>query len=663
MLGKIISLGFGGTGKNEPSLSASDIALLNSCEELMPEGGGSCSAPLVTAASCAAATNISFAGGQAPPNVRIRPAVRRCSDAVLDELRRYFEEHPQADGQPANARTILGSRLVHWATSMQEQEPSLEIMEWWCEFLRRIEDARLFTRSNWARTSNFEEALSHCRLILVDLRAALREDALNHGLESLREALHAAHCHGRNAADQLLELLYILLRPRPAVDRCCFHDLEGQHLDGNHEAFHAVEDRLVGHLLELERFHLADALAPVLVSSADKASVSAGDEWSMVATLPRQWTPTLGEAAKVRDAEETVTSLRASLESMSDNRDVDQTRIPRQLVQDLGPCVICAFLELHGLYGLLAALLKRLDLTLTAVRDYAQFICFLPVHQTAILDLDVLYPQLRRRILARVNIIFDAYERLPRATAPARRGVVLQKCQSFSKVLEASGVSSEFAAVALRSCTPVSTLHDFESWRARGQHWLQYSRIQLAAEALLPPHERMALDMPQLDACLQINGPAPQLTPPVMLVKSKGSHNRTALANRSSTAVSVGLPGLGLAVDEDTKLYDVSCAIASVSRQVCAYAVPACARLSDIAVQRLQGLLPLSSARSESGVEQRVAAFLGIAVNARGRVGMTQAELCDDDWVMVGVEASKCSKTREDIDARPTEVTCRMRRE
>lgn len=45
-----------------------------------------------------------------------------------------------------------------------------------------------------------------------------------------------------------------------------------------------------------------------------------------------------------------------------------------------------AFWELHGLYCLLSALLKRLEICSSAVQDYASFICFLPVHQAALLE-------------------------------------------------------------------------------------------------------------------------------------------------------------------------------------------------------------------------------------------------------------------------------------
>ena len=45
-----------------------------------------------------------------------------------------------------------------------------------------------------------------------------------------------------------------------------------------------------------------------------------------------------------------------------------------------------AFWELHGLYCLLSALLNRLEICSSAVQDYASFICFLPVHQAALLE-------------------------------------------------------------------------------------------------------------------------------------------------------------------------------------------------------------------------------------------------------------------------------------
>ena len=81
------------------------------------------------------------------------PQRRRVAQAVLDELRRYFGE----DGA-ASARAALAMKLADFVTSLVEKETAMEGLPWWTEFLLNIEDARPFTKSNWANASMFEEA-------------------------------------------------------------------------------------------------------------------------------------------------------------------------------------------------------------------------------------------------------------------------------------------------------------------------------------------------------------------------------------------------------------------------------------------------------------------------------------------------------------------------
>lgn len=130
-----------------------------------------------------------------------------------------------------------------------------------------------------------------------------------------------------------------------------------------------------------------------------------------------------------------------------------------------------AFWELHGLYCLLSALLKRLEICSSAVQDYASFICFLPVHQAALLescrkivekynpfpfpqgfllifspselgypwiktqatpeDSDQLLPHLQARIAEKTKILMATYEVLPRPSAPPKRALFLEKCRAL----------------------------------------------------------------------------------------------------------------------------------------------------------------------------------------------------------------------------------------
>lgn len=128
-----------------------------------------------------------------------------------------------------------------------------------------------------------------------------------------------------------------------------------------------------------------------------------------------------------------------------------------------------AFWELHGLYCLLSALLSRLEICSSAVQDYASFICFLPVHQAALLeswcmlndaipfrfpqgfnrktreirdghflsvfatseDSDQLLPHLQARIAEKTKILMATYEVLPRPSAPPKRALFLEKCRAL----------------------------------------------------------------------------------------------------------------------------------------------------------------------------------------------------------------------------------------
>ena len=68
------------------------------------------------------------------------------------------------------------------------------------------------------------------------------------------------------------------------------------------------------------------------------------------------------------------------------------------------------------------------------------------------------------------------------------------------------GVASMAALMALRACTPQSTLNDFEGWQSGDRRWLQVARLQVAAQALLPPQDLVTLNIPELAAHLRLGG-------------------------------------------------------------------------------------------------------------------------------------------------------------
>ena len=216
--------------------------------------------------------------------------------------------------------------------------------------------------------------------------------------------------------------------------------------------------------------------------------------------------------------------------------------------QALGKEAWGVFLELHGLYCLLSALLQRLEICSAAVQDYASFICFLPVHEATLLDLEQLFPQLQSRIQQKTKSLMTAYEGLPRQSVPGR-ALLLERCRSLLHQLQHTDVPCRMAKDALRTMTPQATLQDFSGWR--DERWKQFARLQLAARVLLKPEELEALGVWKLSTSLS-NG------------------ERLAISDVSrprSEAKAVPVPDLTMLslrhfVDEDTRLHQAACKLA-----------------------------------------------------------------------------------------------------
>ncbi|CAL1171386.1 unnamed protein product, partial [Cladocopium goreaui] len=226
-------------------------------------------------------------------------------------------------------------------------------------------------------------------------------------------------------------------------------------------------------------------------------------------------------------------------------------------VQVLGIQAWTAFWELHGLYCLLSALLKRLEICFAAVQDYASFICFLPVHQAALLDSEHLLPHLQERVAEKAKLLMGTYEVLPRASAPPKRALFLEKCRSLLHQLSEMANPCRMATDALRHVTPQATLQDFYLWRETDQRWKQFARLQLAARALLKPKELEALK----DICQ--TGP---LTP--MRVRQVGAF--LFVTSRSQVAMDA-MEALGTRMKcrptkEDTRLHQAVCKLVLVGQ-------------------------------------------------------------------------------------------------
>jgi len=708
------------------ALSGPDLDLVRRVEALMPEGrlSATLAADDGRPTERAWTPALSSAGGG-----EASLAARRAAEVVLDELRQYFEAH--RDVRCPNARSVLGGRLGRWAEQVLDRGTAVDEVRWWCELLLRVEDARLFTRSNWVSASSFEDALSHCRRVLVDLRGEMEQDAAGAGLGKLREAMQLAHSAGRDAADRMLELLFLALRARPSSDRRCFHDLERR----RQSADDTVEDRLIFSILELERRGLTDFVAGDLLAGLDAEGCSAEEEQQgasnalfddednsrdsyeeeqlgvesdsgsehfedgLVLTLVRRrQRPTDREAqqhcpdalaGKEREAvDATRTALALLRRALQRGDGAPTTRIPPELVSDVGLQAVEAFFELHGLYCILSSLLQRMDLAAQAVQEYGSFVCFLPVHRAAVLDLGTLFKELRSRIACAACRLTDAYERLPRTSAPPGRGEVLEKCRGFLQRLDRCSDAVTLSALpALQACVPTSTLSAFRGWQSGDLRWLQVSRVGLAARTLLPSRELASLDVPDLAASLMrchipLALEAPQERGGRRHSSQSGDHGFEPAAPerqrhdgcRSSAlephcratrcevvpaADSIAawpparrLARIGLArlADEDTRLHALGCSLGVIGQRAMAAAGPACGMLLSqvphVSRERLdEWLREKMAAASELPVKEKVneavsraskmvAAYLDPMANAYA------TDVCDDHWVLVEPQAA-----------------------
>lgn len=658
----------GGPAVPGGALSSGDVSLLREAERLMPQGLLTAGGPLVLpdgrpGRGWEIGHDASSGSSGAPTGSRaasqVSPAARRTAEAVLAEMHRYFEDHRTP---LPNARTVLGGRIMSWALALQEHEPALEVVGWWCEFLRRIEDSRPFTRSNWAVASAFEVALSRSRLALLDLRRQMEVTALASGLQDLREALEALHRDGRDAADKLFELLHVALRPQAASERICFHELERR--ARAHHCGAAVEEQVMSRILEFEEAGVADALAPVFLGKDGTAAAAcAGDALARRGGASAVEASSLFPAEVLAKLEDAAVLVRELQDHLLRGKGEVRTAIEPGVVRALGHGSLAAFVELHGLYCHLATLLQRFELLLRTVRDYARFICFLPLHRVSVLEIEVILPRLRQRLVAGVRTISSTYESLSWGEAPRGRGAVVEKCQCLLSKLEHCGSSSSSALTALKACTPESTLNEFEGWRGGDERWLKVARMQLSASSLLSAQELKAFEVPQLAECLAISGKEETLAP-VLPAGTEAARHGGALEpwSRSSSPGGRGQLALKSLVDEDTRLYEAGRSVGILGQRIHAAAAPRCAQAAACTAQASvvvgtwlqsairtqvgdgEGMLGRDTADAAARATQLVRDFLGPQPPPLGRHFHTISGA--DDWLLVNPESEAACEER-----------------
>jgi len=371
--------------------------------------------------------------------------------------------------------------------------------------------------------------------------------------------------------------------------------------------------------------------------------------------------------ALLEEVQGAISTFDAAREALDKGDGPPVTRISPQFVRAVGPAPVASYWELHGLYCLLAALLQRLELSLQAVREYAQFVCFLPVYRATVVDMEAILPEICRRTSSETSTLAKAYEMLPRASAPPCRGAVLEKCRGLDQQISQCGIASMTALVALKACTPQATLNDFEGWKSDDRRWLQVARLQVAAQALLPRQELVALNIQELATNLRLGGQGLgrlRVLDSTLRAGTKATERATGRCRSPADSVQdppvpVGAAAslsqimnssLGALVDEDTRLHTLGCNVGCVGRRMYAAALPLRAKATQQVLAKLEGFLAMQGANVPQGIPE--AALDSIAEQVSKLVcsflgyGTKPLDICDGDWVMLEPEERQGSPRR-----------------
>ncbi|CAE7497180.1 unnamed protein product [Symbiodinium natans] len=265
-----------------------------------------------------------------------------------------------------------------------------------------------------------------------------------------------------------------------------------------------------------------------------------------------------------------------------------------------------------------------------AIQDYSKFMCFLPVHQASLLDLEQLFPQLRVHIVQKTQQILDAYERLPRPTAPPGRTALLAKGRELLQKLDQTASSCHSAKEALRAVTPQATLKEFNRWRETDLRWRQFARLHLAARALFSPEQLRALEVGTVADSLMRGTPQFALEGPSAGTRGSPDLDRQRVEPRSEV-------GLARFVDEDTRLHQAACGLALLGETAWRRAWVAASMVNDTAKNLIpqdavSDIAPLGYAK----VSRLVEAFIQAAgVGTSKLVPRTVAGVSSMDWVVL----------------------------
>lgn len=537
-----------------------------------------------------------------PSSSSSRPEVRRVGEYICRELGQYMEGKNYQ--HVANARTVFAWKLGHWADDVRQRDPSAEDLDWWLSLLLRIEDHRLFTKSNYVRESGFETVLRSIRLKLHELRYSKGSELEHERLRVLEDYLQAIVNEGHAAMDRLKEFLG--------------HRLDNCAIDKETEALQA---ELLMHLDAAASQGMADALGQVLLQTAGEYGVATTRSTEAVARFERL-----------------CGSLRASpvfalARLLQNGRAVD------------------AYLELYGLLCFFLAMLSRIQLMSSAVREFGGFVCYLPLHQTCLVDLRDVLPALTGRMADNLASITAALGSPGQVDGPRRQSVLESRREADSWLLSVAAKSRHAVQVlsSIRTWSTAVKFQEFRHWDPGDNRWLQLADIAVAAEALLPHGGRGALDADRCADALRLAHRQP-------LALTNGQEQCTDgrcpdedaagceadSAEASSDRAEAAAGGFARHIaDEGTRVHELLCTISEAGQKA----------------KDIVGVVLESSGLTGDSVniyfDKATSVTTLLADKLRGQDRHYPEHICDGDWVLPDFPQAAAELAPVEVSARP----------
>jgi len=443
--------------------SDKSISLLKELEELQPKKPERLRASFLTPDDMP--VKVWCARDAAVPNSYAIPELDQFADACDFLFKQYFKQNKNGCASRRIFAGVFASSIEDLLT--QGKEVVLTGVEWWKDYLRIIEDEKTFTKNNWIHESHFEDTLSKIRWELLDLIEALRPDGQLPKLTGAQKRISDALANCRRLANALVDLLYIMDRPEPAITDCHFSQLKRLAKGGAGaagKAFEKAEDRCVFYILDVDlRLELATKKgceASLQTLKGEGPVVQALQHAKAIASIfgAVRRSSSAGSSRNCTDLQRSASELQTTCQELEDvvsamldgtDENSNMATVAKVVGLPTG-----FFFELAGRCCSLLELYHRLRLYVDASSDFGIFACCGERGKAAeiILDLEEHLPELQKSISSKMQIMSVAYERLNKKTAPASRPDILEKITSLKSICEktpalAKDALSDFRAV------------------------------------------------------------------------------------------------------------------------------------------------------------------------------------------------------------------------